>query len=155
LLSGKELADQVAIRRWRVLWAGPLASRHVLFFLGALLVFVLLVRCNPVGSRWFPPCPFKYLTGWYCPGCGSTRALHHLLHGRVAAAFGYNPLMVSCVPFLLVNGVGRILPAGSRRLFDERGLSPAAIICISVCVVLFGVLRNLPVYPFSILAPHG
>ena len=149
------IADRIATPKGRFLWAGLIAWRHVLFFLGALIISVLLVICNPVGSRWFPPCPFKYLTGWYCPGCGSTRALHHLLHGRVEAAFGYNPLMVSSVPFLLVNGVGWILPARKRRLFDERALSPAAIVCILICVVVFGVLRNLHVYPFSFLAPRG
>lgn len=139
----------------RSAWACLIAWRPVVLFLGALLICVLLVRYNPVGNCWFPPCPFKYLTGWYCPGCGSTRALHHLLQGRFAAAFGYNPLMVFCVPFLLVNGAARVLPAGRRRLFDERSLSPVVIVCILICVVLFGVLRNLPMYPFSFLTPHG
>jgi hypothetical protein len=63
--------------------------------------------------------------------------------------------MVSSVPFLLVNAVGRILPANKGRLFDERGFSPAVIVSILVCVVLFGALRNLPMFPFSFLAPRG
>lgn len=140
---------------WPSLWFCPVAWRHGALLFVVLLSCVLLITCNPGENRWFPPCPFKYLTGWYCPGCGSTRALHHMLHGRLAAAFGYNPLMVSSVPFLLFNGLGRMLPARKRRLFDEANLSPAAIVCILVCVVLFGVLRNLPMYPFSFLAPRG
>lgn len=152
---GQGMACLIALPRWRVYFGRLVASRHGVLFLGAVLVSVLLVKYNPVESRWFPPCPFKYLTGWYCPGCGSTRALHHLLHGRLTAAFGYNPLMVSSVPFLLVNAVGRILPANKGRLFDERGFSPAVIVSILVCVVLFGALRNLPMFPFSFLAPRG
>lgn len=151
----RDITHRVATSMWRSLRDVLDARRPVVLFLGSLFTCVLLMKYNPVESRWFPPCPFKYLTGWYCPGCGSTRALHNLLHGRIVAAFGYNPLMVACIPFLLVNGVGWMLPASNRRLFDERALSASAIVCILVGVVLFGVLRNLPMYPFSFLAPHG
>lgn len=140
---------------WRSLLAFSGGGRQVGLVLGILLAAVLLIKYNPVGNRWFPPCPFRFLTGWYCPGCGSTRALHHLLHGRVGTAFGYNVLMVSFVPFLLVNGVARKLAGGRARLFDEKALSPVAIVAMLVVIVLFGVVRNLPMYPFGFFAPHG
>jgi hypothetical protein len=39
------------------------------------------------------PCPFRLLTGWDCPFCGGTRLGSALLHGDVAAAFAYNPVV--------------------------------------------------------------
>ncbi|MGA8200207.1 MAG: DUF2752 domain-containing protein, partial [Candidatus Sulfotelmatobacter sp.] len=56
---------------------------------------------DPATSGLFPPCPLHYLTGWYCPGCGSLRALHQLLHGNLSAAWALNPLTVLLLPFLV------------------------------------------------------
>src|SRR5690554_8210264 len=46
-----------------------------------------------------------YFTGFYCPGCGSQRAIHLLLHGDIIGAFRFNPLMVLTIP-IMVYGVG-------------------------------------------------
>ena len=56
-----------------------------------LLAGAALYLFNPAESRLFPPCPFHALTGWQCPGCGSLRAAHCLLHGEFIAAFRLNP----------------------------------------------------------------
>lgn len=48
---------------------------------------------DPATTWFYPPCVFNMLTGLLCPGCGGTRALHALLHGDVAAAFAFNPLL--------------------------------------------------------------
>jgi hypothetical protein len=37
-------------------------------------------------------CPFKLLTGFPCPGCGTTRAVAALLDGRLSDSIGFNPL---------------------------------------------------------------
>jgi hypothetical protein len=42
-----------------------------------------------------PRCPLRTLTGWECPGCGSTRALSALARGDLAAAWRFNPLAVA------------------------------------------------------------
>jgi hypothetical protein len=144
-----------ALSRWRWFWGGLSARRHLLVAAGVLGAVLLLVCFNPVQHRWFPPCPFKMVTGLYCPGCGSTRALHHLLHGRIGAAFGYNGLMVASLPLLFVNSLSRWLPGRWRGLLDEKKLSPWQIGVIFVVVVLFWVLRNIQGYPFDFLAPHG
>jgi hypothetical protein len=44
---------------------------------GAVYVFSF----EPGKTGFFPLCPFRLLTGLTCPGCGSTRAMHQLLHG--------------------------------------------------------------------------
>ena len=53
-------------------------------------------------SGFFPGCPFRLLTGFTCPGCGTTRALHQILHGHFDTAFTLNPLLLLlAIPFLL------------------------------------------------------
>jgi hypothetical protein len=65
--------------------------------IGAAYLFIF----EPGKSGFFPACPFRTLTGFTCPGCGSTRGLHRLLHGDIVSAFEFNPLMVLSLPFLL------------------------------------------------------
>ena len=98
-----------------------------------------------------PGCPFHFLTGLHCPGCGSTRCLHALLHGDVAAAWAMNPLLVLALPvvaFLAFSAAGWNPP----RLQRLRGVLGAPKLWL-VVLVGFGVLRNLPWLPFAWLAP--
>jgi hypothetical protein len=50
------------------------------------------------------PCLFHALTGYYCPGCGGTRAVEALLHGQLLRAFAYHPLVgyAACVYILFL-----------------------------------------------------
>ena len=99
------------------------------------------------------PCLFHQLTGLYCPGCGSTRALRHLIRGEPIAAIGSNPLLAVTVPFLLLAIVEPRLTgpwrAGPRKVLQ----SPITGWGLVVVSVLFTVLRNLPFGAFRWLAP--
>ena len=129
---------------WRA-WRAPLVA--LLLLAGAATLFAL----NPTSTRLYPPCPFRWATGLHCPGCGSTRALHHLLHGRVATAFGLNPLLVVSLPFL---GYALVRGATHTRTRRPRRPLPAWAIWVLFAVVLaFGVLRNLPWKPTRWMAP--
>lgn len=68
---------------------------------GMILAGVVYYTLNPTSSSLFPKCPFFVWTGWKCPGCGSQRAVHALLHGDVAAAWGYNALLVVSLPIII------------------------------------------------------
>ena len=46
------------------------------------------------------PCMLHLLTGYYCPGCGGTRAVYALLRGEVWRSFCYHPF----VPYVAVVG---------------------------------------------------
>ena len=62
---------------------------------GAAYLFLF----EPGKTGFFPPCMFRLLTGFTCPGCGSTRAMHQMLHGHFLAAFELNPLLLLAIPF--------------------------------------------------------
>ena len=139
----------------------PTPRRRLLVLTLVALVIVaagatVLFAFNPAGSRLFPPCPFHAVTGLYCPGCGSTRAAHHLLHGRVATAFDFNALVVVSIPFLMYAGVlGALRLAGRtppRTPVCQR-LPAWTVWALLAAVLLFGVLRNLPYKPVRWMAP--
>lgn len=69
-----------------------IAGAAVLTFLGVV---------DPGQSKWVPRCFFKFVTGYDCPGCGSQRAIHALLHGQIAEAWDFNALLIAALPFLL------------------------------------------------------
>jgi zinc transporter ZupT len=129
------------------LWAG------ICTVIGAAIL--MLDFFDPATSGLFPPCPLRYLTGWYCPGCGSLRALHQLLHGNLGAAWALNPLTVILLPFL-VYGIA------SSAVFEIRGrhlprlfLPAVSIRVLCAVIILFGIARNIPFHPFDLLAPSA
>ncbi|PVW15300.1 DUF2752 domain-containing protein [Marixanthomonas spongiae] len=123
-------------------------------FLGAVsMVFYLY---NPVESSFFIPCPFHYLTGLHCPGCGSQRALHQLAHFNIYGAFRYNPLLVLSLPILFYS-VGIVIYnfINQTKYRVSFFYNNAFIYAYFGMVVLFWVLRNVPYEPFTYLAPAG
>jgi hypothetical protein len=115
-----------------------------LLLLGALYVFAF----EPGKTGIFPPCVFRQLTGLQCPGCGSTRALHQLLHGHFVTAFTLNPLFVIATPLLLYVLL-KYTTLSFRGITPKPNALPARYIyLIFVVIVSFWILRNTPLYPF-------
>src|SRR5688572_8390072 len=94
---GGAVARRGPARRWL-----PLAAVTVLILSASAVMYAFdPAAAGPASGRLpFPPCPFHKLTGFYCAGCGVTRALHHLLHGRLWRAMEFNPLAVLVLPWL-------------------------------------------------------
>lgn len=102
----------------------------------------------------FPRCPFYVFTGLYCPGCGSQRATHALLHGQVLRAAGLNLLAVAALPLLALgaaDGVRAGLTGVPRRavLLYRPWLAWLTL----AATLAFAVLRNLPGALGAWLAP--
>ena len=107
---------------------------------GAMTVVYFFV--DPAQSKLMPRCLFKSLTGWDCPGCGSQRMLHALLHGDWAGAWHANPLLLSMVPYILLLGVVSLFRTRYRRLYSLLN-SPAAIAVIFTLMTLWFIGRNI------------
>ena len=121
----------------------------LLFLAGAGVLYAF----DPAESGSFPKCPFLSLTGCFCPGCGTLRALHQLLHGKVMMALSYNVLTVAFLPFLAYSfGTGALRQLGVR-VPRSVSIDYRLVWALLGVIVLFWVLRNLPLQPLSTLAP--
>jgi Protein of unknown function (DUF2752) len=122
-------------------------------FAAAAVALLTLRIFDPATSGIFPPCPVRYLTGWYCPGCGSLRAVHQLLHGNLQAAWAMNPLTILLLPFIVYGLASHALAAIRGRGLPQPFIPAVWIRALFAAIVLFGIARNLPLYPFDLLAP--
>jgi hypothetical protein len=97
-------------------------------------------------SAFYPPCFFKKLTGLNCPGCGSSRALHQLMHGDVLAAIDYNFLLVIFLPVVII-GLISVFTGRLNNIWQKFN-KPWLYFFI---ITAFWILRNLPYQPFFAL----
>ena len=138
---GAELLAQAGLagesERWQSL---------ALLAAGSVALAVLYVF-DPATSGIYPGCPFRALTGWLCPGCGTLRGLHELLHGNLAAAFRFNPLMLLSLPFVAWSLLARSAELAAGRALPVVLLRAAWIRALLGVVLLYGVLRNTPLWP--------
>jgi Protein of unknown function (DUF2752) len=136
-----------ARRSWRdvpVLWAGL----ALLAGLAGLVLFCF----DPRQYHFYPVCFFYRTTGLLCPGCGGLRAMYQLLHGHLATAFRFNPVLVVSLPVLAWVGAryGWRKARNEPASFDVR---PLWLWLILAAVLVISVLRNLPGAPFALLRP--
>ena len=101
-------------------------------------------------------CVFHEVTGLYCPGCGAGRACYSILHGQFLEAICYNPLMTVLLPLIGLYIAARMVDwvvTGGNHI--DRKINVKFLTWVLVIVVVYGVLRNIPVFPFTLLAPEG
>ncbi len=130
--------------------------RRLIALLVALLLpplIVVLYSVKPVETSIYPPCLFFSLSGLHCPGCGTTRCLHALLHGRVLQAIAYNAVILALLPFFIYWGAG-VWCAAIRGRKSKLRPTTWSISLVFFILLAFWILRNVPYFPFHYLAPH-
>ena len=108
----------------------------------AVLAALWLYRVDPEDSVYSPKCLFYLLTGLKCPGCGSQRAIHSLLHLDIAAAFGYNALLVIALPAVAMLVYCELTRTRKPRLYSAVN-SPRVTWTMFATVMLWWVVRNI------------
>jgi len=131
-------------------------------FYSLLITFsiVFLVSCfyyfnNPKESKYTLGCAFKESTGLECTGCGGQRSFYYLVHGDLKNSLTNNALLLLFL-VLLIYFVFYIIDVGifKNKINDNFIFNKTFGIGFLIIIVLFTVLRNIPYYPFNLLAPH-
>ena len=102
----------------------------------------VLYRFPPERYSFYPRCPVFRWTGWRCPGCGTTRALAALLHGKAAEALNQNALFVLLAPLLLAYFVVTYFRVMRNARFTWPQVSPATMQCLILLAAVFTLARN-------------
>ena len=133
----------------------PVAER--VFAATGAVVFVAgsgaVAYFDPATANFLPVCPLFALTGFACPGCGLTRGFHALFHGDVLTALDFNALIPIWVVIFGYVFVSMVLLAVRGRGLPMWPTRPRFLWTFMIALLVFGVLRNLPIYPFTILFP--
>jgi len=130
----------------------PWRGGVVIAALVVLAGFIWTRYAGPTPLSWYPRCVLRELTGLYCPGCGTARALHALAHGEFLRALNLNVMTVAFVGFVLFWGP-LVFWRGLTRNQPPPPMPLGLPKKILIAVVVFTVLRNLPWWPFVLLAP--
>ncbi|MCG8600617.1 MAG: DUF2752 domain-containing protein [Verrucomicrobiales bacterium] len=141
----------------------PAAAKWSLTFavllVGLVLASYLLRADLGAGNHFLPKCVLKSLTGLNCPGCGNTRAAQALLRGDVAGAVQQNVLFIVSLPFLFYWGaktwVNWVFPGTWKPIpfFQNLRWKQRYSVALIILLIAFSVLRNVPIPPFTWLAP--
>ncbi len=102
-----------------------------------LIIFgILLGMTADYWTILIPECFIHKMTGFYCPGCGGTRAAIYLLRGRVWTAFKYNPGVVILAAVICLGLI--------EKIFNKKILPRALAFWVVLIIVLFSyyILRN-------------
>jgi hypothetical protein len=90
------------------------------------------------------------MTGLYCTGCGTLRAVRALIDLDPGTAWAMNPLAVLLAPFAVASWAAWVRRAATGA--PRRWLAPPwAVVATGALVVVFTVARNLPAFEW--LAP--
>lgn len=127
-------------------------------YLGLLVIGIVLAILyyfvNPSESILFPKCPLYATTGIHCPGCGSQRAFHELLKFNFLGVLNQNMLFV----FGMLTIGYHFLIKGLNHFFNKSYYNylnhPKTPLIILGVVLVFWILRNIPIAPFNYLAPN-
>ncbi|MDY2908306.1 MAG: DUF2752 domain-containing protein [Candidatus Faecimonas sp.] len=115
-----------------------------------IIFLILLISYLYLGNKLnvYINCPIKEITGLYCPGCGITRMLQAILQLNFYQAFRYNPLLFISLPFFIFFTIEGIITK-KDPLYNK--IPNKILITIIIIFIIYGMLRNLPLFDF--LAP--
>jgi Protein of unknown function (DUF2752) len=106
-------------------------------------ICMIVYAFPPAQYGFYPVCPIYHWTGWLCPGCGATRALHALLHGELTAALAFNPFLVLIAPFIAGVAVWQLLSLARTGRFATIALGSRQAFTMAALMLMFGFARNL------------
>ncbi len=115
----------------------------IVFAVLALLT-ILYKLYNPLDSNLFPKCPFRSITGYRCPGCGSQTSIHYLLNFDVKNAVRANLLLILSIPYVLTGFIFDLIKNPGKKVLKWRKIlfGTKAIYVVLIVIISFWILRN-------------
>ena len=107
---------------------------------------------NPTTAGFFPTCPFHAITGLNCPGCGLTRGFNSLFRGDILGAIQFNALLPFFAFLFVYFAFSLFLIVVRGYGLSWKIFTPTIVTAFLIFTIFFAVARNLPFYPFNLLA---
>ncbi|MGI6364753.1 MAG: DUF2752 domain-containing protein [Bacillota bacterium] len=126
-----------------------LLSGIILIGLAAVLYFTV---DWPWDFYWGNYSLFRHLD-FYCPACGGSRSIYHLVRGELGLAWQNNQLFILSLPLILWGGFTVLRAVLTGYPITGKYLHPLLIWGFLAAVIVFGILRNIPLEIFDCLRP--
>lgn len=111
--------------------------KDYIIFIIVLIVMAILVLLERIAI----PCIFNKITGFYCPGCGITRAIRALLKGDIQTSFRNNILLYTVIPLLFIAmALNKITKYKYKKTYN------IVLIFLLVITIGYGIIRNIPMF---------
>lgn len=133
--------------------AGTPRQRAIILFCINIIIIICLIIATLIlkYTNIRIKCVTYELIGIYCPGCGGTRMISHLLSGDIATAFKSNQLLFILIPYtILLYTYEMIVIIKTGKISKQLN---KILIIIAFVMITYGMIRNIPL--FSWLAPIG
>lgn len=139
---------RIASSNWTTSWTGPRRGLPAVALAGVCIAGAF----SPIGVDDGPVlCPYRFVTGGWCPGCGGTRAVRAMLRADLGHAISLNPwaALVFVQVALFVSAIAAAPVAASRLWRRHRN----AVLAVNAAIAIlawfarmgFGVIPT----PFS------
>lgn len=127
------------------------------WLLGSILVLGLgaLVYFTADWPSWFYWGNYNPLhhVNIYCPACGGSRAIYHLIRGNFSLAWQNNQVLVLSLPLILWGGFSLVRAVLTGYPITGKYLHPVLVWGFLAVVILYGIVRNIPLEIFDYLRP--
>jgi hypothetical protein len=93
------------------------------------------------------PCPFKYITGIDCPGCGFQRSVLALIQGDLHKSLLYYPPAIPLILFFAYGIADQFFNLDTQKhLVKKTGyMIVGTIILVSYCIKLYSIYNHYKV----------
>ncbi len=108
----------------------------------AIVLAIVYYYFDPVEARWMPRCLWKVATGTDCPGCGSQRMAHALVHGDILGAWHANAFALCMIPLIGLLLVLELNREKYPKLY-RKVHAPWVIWTLAAAVLIWWILRNI------------
>ncbi len=108
----------------------------------AIVLAIVYYYFDPVDARWMPRCLWKVATGTDCPGCGSQRMAHALVHGDILGAWHANAFALCMIPLIGLLLVLELNREKYPKLY-RKVHAPWVIWTLAAAVLIWWILRNI------------
>ena len=129
----------------------------IIFFVEIWLILTIafvwaLLVCNNIHPTqvYDSECYWYTHFGYYCPGCGGTRAFEYMLYGHFLKSFFYHPFVMYTISVIFLSFVSYITYFISRGniMFFKIGIKH--LILADFVIIFFFLIRNFLVLYFGV-----
>lgn len=120
--------------------------KKIIFIVISILIISIGYYFLNYNFGFFIPCIFHEITKLYCPGCGITRMFFSIFKLEFYQAFRYNILVFILLIFSIIYFFIKYIYF--QKYKKTITINNKIIYIILIITIIFGILRNIPLFDF-------